>query len=62
MDNEKSKLLKLTDELEKHEDFWLNKKDDSHGINLSVSIAINAIRQAVLAAIVEDDEAQSENK
>lgn len=56
-DYEKYKLEKLTDELKKHEDFWHNKKDDSYGINLSVSIAINAVRQAVLSAIVEDAEA-----
>ena len=62
MSDEKSKQLKLTDELERHEDFWQNKKDDSHGINLSVSIAINAIRQAVLSAIVEDDEGNSDER
>lgn len=51
--NEEGKILKITDELEKQEEFWMDKTDDSYGINLSVAMSINAIRQAILAAVVE---------
>ena len=53
--SETSKLLKITDELELHENFWRDKEDDTYGINLSVAMAINSVRQAVLSAIVEGD-------
>ncbi len=55
-------LLAIADELEKSEAFWMEKKDDSYGINLSVAMSINAVRQAVLSAIVEDSEIPSANR
>ena len=59
--SETSKLLKITDELERHENFWRDKEDDTYGINLSVAMAINSVRRAVLSAIVEEDELSSHN-
>lgn len=54
--SETGKLLKIADELEKTENFWRDKKDDSYGINLAVCIAVNQIRQAILKSIVEESE------
>jgi hypothetical protein len=54
---EKDTLLKITDELERHENFWRAKQDDTCGINLAVCLAINGVRQAVLKAICEDEDA-----
>lgn len=51
--SETEKLFKIADELEKTENFWRDKKDDSYGINLSVCMAVNQIRQAILKSIVE---------
>jgi hypothetical protein len=54
---ESDRLMRIADELTRHEDFWRDKPDDSYGINLSVCMSINAIRQAVLSAVVEQSAA-----
>lgn len=51
---EYDKLLRIAEELEKTENFWRDKEDDSYGINLAVCMAVNQVRLAVLSAIVED--------
>jgi len=54
---EGDRLMRIADELGRHENWWRDKPEDSYGINLSVCMSINAIRQAVLSAVVEQSDA-----
>lgn len=49
-------IIKLTDELEAHANFWMNRKDDSQGVNSAASTAISAVRQALIDALMSDNE------
>lgn len=52
--SELDRLTKITDELEKQENFWRDKEDDTYGVNLAVCMAINSIRQSILSVIAEE--------